>query len=439
MTNGSLTQTMTAVTAFLFFAGGSDNRKGLLDESLRGYMNTSKTAMEPGQLRRLTGEILPEIVDFRHELHMYPEPGLEEFETAGRIRERIRRYPVDIQEPLVQTDTVALMHGLRPGRNVTLRADIDALRLEEKSTVSWQSRNKACAHSCGHDGHAAMLLGALTVLAGLRDRFCGSVRFVFQPAEEKFGGGRQMVEKGLLDAEPLPSAVFALHGWPELPVGTIAARSGVYMAAADRFSIRIEGRGGHGAKPHLAVDPIVTGTRVVQALQTIISRSVDPAEPAVVSVCTFHGGAADNVIPDEVAMTGTVRYFNGKLKSIIRTRMEDLVKGICESSGARYKFDYEEGYIPLENDPEKVAFARRVVRSYLGTNSWSDELPLTTSSEDFSFYLRKVPGVFLRLGLGTQGYNLHNPHFDFNDQAIESGIMTLVALVLESLDPVDPH
>ena len=209
------------------------------------------------------------------------------------------------------------------------------------------------------------------------------------------------------------------------------------MAANDRFAIRVEGCGGHGAKPHLAVDPIVTATRIVQALQTIASRSIDPAEPAVVSVCTFHGGEADNVIPDEVTMSGTVRYFNAELQSFIRKRMEALVKGICDSAGARYEFEYQDGYIPLENDPGKVAFARGVVQSYLGDGSWAEGLALTTSSEDFSFYLRKAPGAFLRLGLGTEGYNLHNPHFDFNDQAIEAGILTLVALVLETLEPAE--
>ena len=401
-------------------------------------MDTAKTVMDPQQLRARIAEIVPQIIAFRRELHMFPEPGLKEVETAGRIRERIRSYPLKIQEPLVGTDTVAVLHGAQPGRNVTLRADIDALPLQEKSDVAWKSKNASCAHSCGHDGHAAMLMGALMILCELRENFCGSVRFVFQPAEEKYGGGKQMVEKGLLDADPRPDAVFALHGWPELPVGTLAAKSGVYMAANDRFSIRVQGRGGHGAKPHLAVDPIVIGTRIVQALQTIASRSIDPAEPAVISVCTFHGGDADNVIPDEVTMSGTVRYFNEKLHSAIRTRMEALVKGICDSAGAGCEFTYQDGYISLVNDPGKVAFARRVVQSYLGEASWAGELPLTTSSEDFSFYLRKSPGVFLRLGLGTDRYNLHNPHFDFNDQAIEAGILTLVALVLESLDPADP-
>jgi amidohydrolase len=279
----------------------------------------------------------------------------------------------------------------------------------------------------------AVLIGTLKVLDGLSDRFNGSVRFVFQPAEEEAGGGRMMVDRGLLDAEPKPSAVFALHGWPGIPAGAIAATPGPAMAAQDRFRITVKGRGGHGAVPHKTIDPVVTGAQIVGGLQTVVSRSLEPVAAGVISVCTIHGGTTSNVIPDEVVMEGTTRYFDNKVQSLIRTRMEEVVRGICTSAGAGYLFDYNEGYIPLVNDPGKVSFLRTVVESYLGETAWIPDLPQSMGAEDFAFYLARVPGVFLRLGLGEDSPGLHSGAFDFNDESIEAGITVMSALALETL------
>jgi amidohydrolase len=403
-----------------------------------------RPCVDPNELKKRIGRILPEITEIRHALHRIPETKLEERETSKRIRELIADTRIELLDPYLGTDVVGLLWGRksasptdRPGRglNVTLRCDIDALPIEETSGKPWKSGHRGRAHSCGHDGHMAVLIGALKVLDSLSDRFDGSVRFVFQPGEEEAGGGRMMVEKGLLDSDPKPAAVFALHGWPGIPIGKIAARPGPAMAAQDRFRITVRGRGGHGAVPHRAIDPIVTGAQIVTGLQTIVSRSMEPVAAGVISVCTFHGGTTSNVIPDEVTMEGTTRYFDKEVQSLIRSRMKEVIRGICDSAGAAYAFDYNEGYIPLVNDPEKVSFLQEVVNSYLGRGAWIPDLPRVMGAEDFAFYLDRVPGVFLRLGLGEDSPALHSAEFDFNDGAIEAGITVMSALALETLEP----
>jgi amidohydrolase len=399
-------------------------------------------SIDPGQLRGRIEGILPEITEIRRGLHRIPETKLEERQTSKRIRELIGATRIELAEPYIGTDVVGLLQGRRPGPastgggkkpNVTLRSDIDALPVEENSGRRWSSRHQGRAHSCGHDGHMAILIGTLKVLDSLSDRFAGSIRFVFQPAEEEAGGGKMMVDRGLLEAEPVPEAVFALHGWPGIPAGRIAATPGAAMAAQDRFRITVKGKGGHGAVPHRTIDPVVTAAQVVTGLQTIVSRSLEPTQAAVVSVCTIHGGTASNVIPDEVTMEGTTRYFHKQVQSLIRSRMEAMVEGICRSAGAAHTLLYTEGYIPLVNDPEKVDFLKEVVEAYLGADAWFPGLPPVMGAEDFAFYLDRVPGVFLRLGLGEDWPVLHSAEFDFNDEAIAAGITVMSALALETL------
>jgi amidohydrolase len=396
-----------------------------------------KPSVDPQDLKRRIRKILPGITAIRRGLHRIPETKLEERETSRRIRELIADTKIELLDPYIGTDVVGLLWGTKAFRgknvNVTLRSDIDALPIRETSGKSWASEHDGRAHSCGHDGHMAVLIGTLKVLDELSDRFAGSVRFVFQPAEEEAGGGKMMVDKGLLDTDPKPSAVFALHGWPGIPAGTIAAAPGAAMAAQDRFCITVRGRGGHGAVPHKTIDPIVTSAQIVGGLQTIVSRSLEPVAAGVISVCTIHGGTTSNVIPDEVVMEGTTRYFDKKIQTLIRSRMEEVVRGICAAAGAEHSLEYSEGYIPLVNDPEKVVFLKQIVGSYLGEQAWIPDLPRVMGAEDFAFYLAKVPGVFLRLGLGEDWPGLHSAAFDFNDQAIEAGITVMSALALETL------
>jgi amidohydrolase len=393
------------------------------------------SAVGPAELKQRVRAILPEITELRRSLHRRPETRLEEHETSRRLRELVALPGIELLPPLLGTDVVGLLPGKARGKaaNVTLRADIDALPVEDHSGAPWSSENPGRSHACGHDGHTAILVGTLRVLAGVAGSFAGSVRFVFQPAEEEAGGGKMLVERGLLEQDPRPAAVFALHGWPGLPAGTVAATPGPAMAGQDRFRITVQGRGGHGAVPHHAVDPVVTSAQLISTLQAIVSRSVDPMDPAVVSVCTIHGGTASNVIPDQVVMEGTTRYFEPRVQELLRRRLQEVVTSTCAAAGATGTLEYSEGYIPLVNDPGKVQFLKKVVNTYLGQAAWVPELPRTMGAEDFAFYLARVPGVFLRLGLGEQSPSLHNSAFDFNDTALEAGITVMAALALETL------
>ena len=398
-------------------------------------MGASK--IEVNELRERVRGLLPELTELRHRLHSMPELGLEEVRTAELVRQRLSATGIELAPPYLKTDVVGLLRGRLRAKGepacVLLRADLDALPLEEKREREWKSRSPGCAHACGHDGHTAMLLGAAAVLASLSERFTGAVRFVFQPGEEEVAGGQRLIQSGLLDAPPQPSAAFALHGWPGLPEGVLTAVPGPAMAAADWFSIVVKGRGGHGAKPHTTIDPVVTAAQVITGLQTIVSRNVNPAEPAVISVCTIQGGKATNVIPEQVRLEGTVRYFDRDLKHLIRTRMEEVVRGTCEAAGAEAAYEYRDGYIPLVNDPGQVRFARQTVQAYLGERAWLEGSERTMGAEDFAFYLERVPGALLLLGLGEGWPNLHSQEFDFNDRVLETGILTLVSLALERL------
>lgn len=377
-------------------------------------------------------KILPELIELRHRLHRNPEIQLNEYDTAALIRSRLDAADIETAEPIIGTDTIAYIRG--PGkRTILLRADIDGLPITETGTSRWASQRPGFAHSCGHDGHIVMLLGAALVLQELREALPGTVELVFQPAEERAGGGKILVEKGLLEREPVPDAVFALHGWPGRPLGSVCSVSGPMMAAADRFSIEIIGRGGHGARPNRCVDPIAVSAQVVQALQTIVSREVDPLEPVVVSLCMIHGGEADNVIPERVELKGTTRYFDPRYIETLPQRMEEVIEGVCSGMRASYRFDYEPGYIPLINDGTMVDFARSVTKKYVGSGSWIEDSPRTMGGEDFAYYLDKIPGAMLHLGLGEDWPELHTATFDFNDDAIPFGITLHCGLTFDFL------
>jgi amidohydrolase len=335
--------------------------------------------------------------------------------------------------PFLGTDVVAILRGKRPGRNVTLRADMDALPLAEKTGKPYRSKREGIMHACGHDGHTAMLIGAARVLNSLRSQIAGSVRFVFQPGEELSASGKKLVESGVL-ADPAPAAVIALHGWNHLPLGTLGSRPGPFLAGADWFQITVKGRGGHAAHPDLAVDPIVIGSAIVQQLQTVVSRGVDPLAPTVLSVCRFSAGTNGNVIPDSAELEGTIRYLDRKLGDRIGEHVERIVAGICAAAGAHYHLRFEKTYIPTINDRRIVLLGRRVACRVLGSAAWQDVENPSMGAEDFAFYLQDFPGAMFRLGLGEDSPPLHNPQFDFNDEALENGILFLVTTALAALE-----
>lgn len=386
----------------------------------------------------LVDEVLPEVTEIRHLLHQNPELALQEQGTAALIRERLEPTGLLLLPPFLETDVVGILSGSGDGRNVTLRADTDALPLQEESGVPYQSRRDGCMHACGHDGHTAMLIGAARVLSQLTDLIQGSVRFVFQPGEEMTAGGKDLVAAGAL-LDPEPDMVFALHAWAGLPVGVLGSRSGPMMAAADFFSLTIKGAGAHGCMPHESIDPIVTGARIVESLQTIVSRSIDPQEAAVVSVCRFSGGTTGNVIPEHVELQGTVRYHIPEVGERIVARLEETIRGICESTGASHELTYDRAYIPMVNDLAAVDIAAGVAREMLGDSFWRDIDRPSMGGEDFAYYTDRYPGALVRLGVGEDSPPLHNPHFDFNDGALRNGIIFHVACALRLLCLETPY
>jgi len=268
----------------------------------------------PGKIVDRIHSILPSVIQLRHRFHSLPELKFEERGTMAIIREFAAGCGIEPMEPLIGTDTVALLRGGRPGPTLLLRADIDALPIQDNSAKPWSSTIPGKSHACGHDGHMAMLLGAMKIASEFANDLAGNIRFVFQPAEEEIGGGKALIEKGLLELEPKASVAFAFHGWSGLPTGKVSCAPGPAMAAADSFSIAIKGKGGHGGIPHEAIDPVVAAAQSIIALQTIASRNVDPLKPVVISVCSLHGGSTRNVIPDEVVLEGTIRYFDKELR-----------------------------------------------------------------------------------------------------------------------------
>ncbi len=385
------------------------------------------------KIEDLVDLILPKVIALRHAIHQNPELAGNEVSTSALIRKTLSFTDIELLPPFIGTDVVGLLKGKEKGKNVALRADIDALPMQETNDLPYKSSVDGQMHACGHDGHTAMLLGAAMVLDKLKGELKGSVRFVFQPGEEIAAMGKELVDAGALK-NPEPDAVFALHAKSGYPEGSIISRPGTIMAAAGFFKIRIIGRGGHGSTPELAVDPILAACRVVESLQSIVSRNIDPQDAAVVSVCRFDGGKNANVIPEEVILEGTIRFLDSKVGEKIHRLIEQTVKGICLASGTTYEFDYKLPYIPTVNNPACVEAARKTTEKYLGAGMWFDMPRASLGGEDFSFYLRDYPGAFSFIGVGVDSQGIHNPKFDFNDGAIRNGIIYLVAMTLEAMD-----
>jgi hippurate hydrolase len=400
-------------------------------------MPTSRTprkadATSIQNLKTQIARIVPDMVKVRRTIHQNPEIALKEFDTSALIRKLLKEPGIKVLKPFLETDVVAVVQGKKPGKNVTLRADIDALPLLEKTGAPYASKRKGFMHACGHDGHTAMLLGAALLLNRMRDQLNGSVRFVFQPGEEIVAAGKELVARGAL-RNPRPDAVFALHAWAGMPLGTVASKPGAMLAASDFFTVEVKGKGAHGSRPEDSIDPILTVARIVDALQSVVSREVSSLEPVVVSVCRIAGGTNGNVIPDSAEIEGTTRYLRPELKQKIESAIRRIVKGVCDSMGATFDFKYESPYIPTINDDRMAALGKAVASRVLGPDKWFDLTNPSMGAEDFSYYLRKYPGAYFRLGMGEKSAPLHNSHFDFNDKAIASGILFLVSLALEVL------
>ncbi|MBL8473530.1 MAG: amidohydrolase [Rhodocyclaceae bacterium] len=372
--------------------------------------------------------IQEKFVHIRRDIHAHPETAFEEHRTASLVADHLRALGLEVHTGLGRTGLVGVLRNGSSTRGVGLRADMDALPIEERNTFAHRSRHAGKMHACGHDGHVAMLLAAAEVLAGAAD-FDGSVYFIFQPAEEGRGGAAEMIRDGLFERFPM-QAVFGLHNWPGLPVGKFAVRAGPMMASSDEFEIIVSGKGGHAAMPHQAADPIVAGSAIVQALQTLVSRNVPPVEAGVVSVTQFHAGDAYNVIAPSARLCGTARAFSQEVRDLLEHGLTRVATGLASGLGTTATVNYRHGYPPTINTPDEAAFSAAVAREVLGVGQVLQDLPPTMGSEDFAFMLQVKPGAYVWLGNGEGegGCMLHSPVFDFNDQIIPLGVAYWVRL-----------
>jgi amidohydrolase len=383
-------------------------------------------------------ELATRIATLRRDLHAHPELAFEETRTASVVAAHLKKLGIEVFEGIAKTGVVGRLKLGNSPRAIGLRADMDALPLPEMNGFPHRSRHEGRMHACGHDGHTAMLLGAAEALVALRDtsNFDGTVYFIFQPAEEHEGGGRVMVEEGLFDRFPM-QMVFGLHNWPGLPAGSIAVTEGPVMAGADRFEITINARGAHAAMPHQGTDAILAGADLVQAFQSLVSRATDPLDSAVVSVTRFHAGHADNILPEQAVLGGTVRSFSPELQDALEAGLGRICTGIEATHRVRIELHYDRGYPPTINAEEPSFICREVARQVVGGEQVLTHLKPSMGAEDFAYLSRVVPGCYVWLGNGPGegGCMLHSPHYDFNDAIIATGIRYWVRLVEKTLEP----
>jgi len=383
-------------------------------------------------VRESVQQVKEQMIAARRDLHRIPETGFNEVKTSAYVAERLKDLKLEVQTGIATHGVVGLLRTGKSGPTLMIRADMDALPIAEETGLAFASTHPGCMHACGHDSHMAMALGAAAVLCRLQDRIKGNVKFVFQPAEEGPGGAQPMITAGVME-NPTVDYCIGCHLWTERSEGYVGIRPGPFMAAMDRFDLKIYGRGGHGAQPHLCVDALEVGTQVVAALQRIVSRHMNPIEPAVVTVGTFHAGTAFNITPSEALMSGTTRTFNEEIWNSWESRMERVVKGVCESMGAGYELKYTRGYPPTINDAKMAEVVRRCAIQVVGEDRVV--VPdLTMGGEDMSFFLKRAPGCYYCIGVGREGgAPLHNPKFDFNEDLMLLGAETHCRVALELL------
>jgi amidohydrolase len=365
-------------------------------------------------------ELVKSIIELRRDLHRYPELGYQEERTARKVVESLRDISdLEISTGIAGTGVVALMHGSAPGPCIALRADMDALPIQEEGAKDWISQHPGLMHACGHDGHTACLVGAAKLLAKRRKEFRGSIKFIFQPAEEGGGGALKMCQEGVLQ-EPRVRAIFGAHCWPREPWGQLCLSVGPAMASYDDFHMTVRGRGGHAAAPHLSVDPVVTGAQIVVAAQQLVSRFRNPLKSAVVSICQFNAGTATNVIPEFATIAGTIRTYDQELRVDLRQRLGSLAQGIASAVGASVDFQVAEGYPAVVNEVDAFGIVERVGLKLFGSERVNSAAEPSMGAEDFAYYLQEVPGMFWKFGMRRDAITpqLHTPQFDFCDESV---------------------
>jgi amidohydrolase len=404
---------------------------------------TAPAAPSPAEqiIANAAEELQPQLIEWRRDFHMHPELSNREVRTAHVIAERLRAMGLDeIRTGVAHHGIVALLKGKRPGPVVAVRTDMDALPIQENIDVPYKSQNPGVKHACGHDVHMTVELGVAEILSKMRDQIPGTIKFIFQPAEEgppegEEGGAALMIKEGALE-NPKPQAIFGLHTMPSLEAGQIGYVSGAAMAASDRFTIVIHGKKSHGAYPHLGVDATVVAAECVLALQTIRSRRIDPLEPLVISVGSFHGGNRFNIIADEVEMEGTVRTLNEDVRRTVQEMMRQILAGVTSAYGASFETRYKEGSAVVINPPELVEATLPSIEHVVGKANLISVRP-TMGGEDFSYYQRQIPGFFYFLGVGNRAKGItagwHTPEFDVDEKCLVVGVKVMSNVLLDYL------
>ena len=387
------------------------------------------------EVKRLGEKYLQHMINLRETIHMYPEDGFSEFTTSKIIIEELEKLGIKVQKNVAKTGVVGLIEGKYPGKTVLLRADMDALKIQEQADVEYKSKIDGMMHACGHDGHVAGLLGAAMILNELKDNLHGNVKLVFQPAEERDGGALPMIEEGVLE-NPKVDAAFAVHLWGYLNEGEVHLKEGPMMASPDIFNIKVIGKGGHGAVPQESIDPIVITCQIVNSLQTIVSRKINPLDPVVITCGRIQGGDCHNVIPNEVELEGTIRTFNEETRNWVPKVMEDLIRGITTSRGAAYEFKYEPKYPALINDKYMTSFAKESLKKVVGEENVFDLKEPNMGGEDFAYFAQKVPSAFIFVGIAnnkSEPVIHHNPYFKWDSKNVGILAQSLSQIAIDYL------
>jgi len=372
------------------------------------------------EIKALIEKHREKIIQMRRDLHQIPETAYTESKTAEYVADRLGGLGLEITTRIAKTGVLGVLAGSGAGKTLMLRSELDALPVKEETGLPFSSTHEGAMHACGHDGHMAMVLGAAAVLSEISDQLSGHIKFVFQPAEEGPGGAKPMIEEGVMEN---PSVDYALgcHLWPGVEEGQVGVKAGPLMAAMDRFDLTIKGKGGHGAMPHLCVDALDVATQIVNALQRIVSRHMNPLSPTVITVGQFNSGTTFNIIPEKAFLSGTTRTFDPEIWKSWADRIDRVVNGICKAMGADYELDYQPGYPVTVNNPWMAGELREVAGSIVGPENVVEPEP-TMGGEDMSFFLDRSKGCFFFLGVGREGgAPLHNPRFDFNEDVLLSG------------------
>lgn len=385
-------------------------------------------------MNTLSKAFIEEVSTWRKHLHSHPELGFDEHHTAQFVAERLQSFGITVHTQVANTGVIGILKKGHRQQSIGLRADMDALPLNELNTFEHRSCHAGKMHACGHDGHTAMLLGAAKYLSE-QGNFDGTVYFIFQPAEENLGGGKQMVDEGLFERFPMDE-VYAIHNWPGLPLGTICANDDAMMASFDTFDITLHGKGCHAAMPDQGRDPIIAAAALIQSLQTIVARECSPLQPAVLSITQITSGSTYNIIPDQAQLKGTVRTFDQATRDLIKTRLEQYVQNIAQAHDVQGQLDYQDGYPSTINTPACAQKVRQIARNLFGSDKVPDQVLPSMGSEDFSCLLQAKKGAYIWIGTdepNRKNASLHNPHYDFNDHIIPIGIRLWIGLVEQIL------